>query len=187
MEKIIREKFLSWDENIEDPKLSELKNKILIQRFESLLKCSENAKVIENYNNYTKDKNIVYGLNILSFGLEKKLEIFLLNESEILSKVYFDHINGGRVGLVHGGCLFFVLLLNVNIFIKEILKLSTQEYQLLKIKTQYKKKVPVNNYILIRVYISNSFEISAEMLDSENQICTKIICNYEILFKKAKF
>jgi hypothetical protein len=199
---LISQKFEQWDKNIEDATISKLKNEKLISKFQNLLAQSKFYKEVP-FSEIKNGKNnkLNYSLSCLLFGLENKIQIFMINtgstgDQEIIAKVYLDHINGGRVGLVHGGCLFFILILNIHIFINKILNL--ENFNLKQIKTQYKKKVPVNNMVIVRVFTSNSTstrtsnhtqsEISAEILDSDNEICTKIKCEYQnFSIRKTKF
>jgi hypothetical protein len=197
---LISQKFEQWDKNIEDTTISKLKNEKLISKFQNLLAQSKFYKEVP-FSEIKNGKNtkLNYSLSCLSFGLENKIQIFIINKGntgnqEIIAKVYLDHINGGRVGLVHGGCLFFILILNINIFLNKILNL--ENFNLKQIKTQYKKKVPVNSMVILRVFASTSTstsshtqsEISGEVLDSDNEICSKIKCEYQTFFiRKTKF
>jgi hypothetical protein len=197
METLIAQKFEQWDKNIEDPYLSSLKNEKLNSIFNQLIKQSKYVERIPF--SEIKESKINYSLECLLFGLEDKsdkmdkFQIFILNSQEILAKVYLDHINGGRVGLVHGGCLFFILILTINIFLKKILKI--ENYNLKHFKTQYKKKVPVNNLVLVKVVKVDGEQfrsqiLEAELLDSDNEICTKITWEYQpsnSYIRKPKF
>jgi hypothetical protein len=185
IDSIISKKFENWDKNIQEKEICIKNNEKAEKLFSDLLNNSklENIEIIKfNFQNLKDDY-----LNYLTFGLENKIESYLFkpknfdgknkNNTHLISKIYFDHINGGRVGLVHGGCLYFTLLLCVNIFLDNFGQ-DNFKYTVITTNTSYKKKVPSNNVMTIKVQFNDipQQEVSAELLDYEESLCTRIIC-----------
>ncbi len=137
----LKEKFKKWNsKTIQEEKMTDSNNNIIHQLFQSKIQNSKSAIKIDLENtkfNY---------LNLLKFGLENKTEAYIINDlasKSLTAKVFFNHINGGRVGLVHGGCLYFALLLCIYAFIDHSLLVEEAgtpiKYEILNITTSYKK------------------------------------------------
>ena len=214
IDELIENKFKNWDKNIQDLNITIDNNKKADSLFVEMINDSSN-----NLKNFQKIK-IKYEeikehyLNYLSFGLENKIESYFLKSEKdtktninnkklnpiLLAKICFDHINGGRVGLVHGGCLYSALLLCINIFLDQDIKEDENiSFQIVNINTTYKKKVPVDNIMIIKVEkidkleniekanLSTDQEITAQMFDYFGSLCTKIYCKIKKFRKVPKF
>jgi len=174
----IEENFKSWSMDIPE-NIYEENNKILqILFFNLKIKGGFYNKI--NHNLFMKQ---------LNYSLEDKIEIYVnYSSQQLLAKVFFDRFNGGRVGLTHGGCLFFSLFLCIYILHFEIISSNDDYLNFKSLETIYKIKVPVNNFIIIRAFLhEEKNEIEAEMLNSQNRICVTTICKYLNIKNCVKF
>jgi hypothetical protein len=193
IDSIISKKFENWDKNIQKNRIILENNKKAEKLYSDIINNSKRDSIHIIKFNFTNFKNEY--LNYLAFGVDNKIECNLFkskihdcNQSfNLISKIYFDHINGGRVGLVHGGCLYYELLLCANIFLDNI-KQDDFKYSIISTNTSYKKKVPSNNLMIIKVkFIGISQkELSAELYDYQDTVCTRIICKINKT-RKIKF
>lgn len=169
-------KFSKWDENIQNSKITNENNEKVNNKFNEILSSNVNFEKVDNKENF----------KLLKFGFENKIEIYFSKEKNILiAKVIFDHLNGGRVGLVHGGVLYSILILCTYIFIS---KSTNNKLQIQNINTTYKKKVPVNNYLIVKVYYSDSGnKIISEMIDYEDKVTTLAVSQFKEYEKINKF
>jgi hypothetical protein len=180
----IEESFTIWMKNADFKSEEKIKenNKKAFELFENLTQ----GMILEeiDYNNYMK---------LLNFGLEKKIEIYFNQESKlVIGKVCYDKINGGRIGLVHGGCLFYTLILCITILIEKLFVNSPSHRnknifpKFSNVNTKYLKTVPINLFHIVRVVIQNE-ELKAEILDCNSKVCAvstyKLSDNFECVNK----
>jgi len=143
---------------------------------------SNNKKMLEYFKNYIEGLSIYEVklddyVGMLKFSLENKIHLYFIQDQKtIIGLVCFDKYNGGRIGLVHGGCLFYTLFLCVTILMDKAYPLKDRKYYekyTENITTNYKNLVPINTIHMIRVAMENE-DIIGEILNHQQKICVKI-------------
>lgn len=179
MDKEIEEHFKIWSKNIQPEEVTEKNNELALNLFKQYrvnrgFDCISSTPCDDE-------------LNQLKFSLENRLEVYI-NNKELLGLIIFGNKNGGRPGLVHGGCLFMILYLCINHLFKKAFRLEEEKYGFKNIQTVYKRKVPINNYMVIIARINEiTKEIQADLIDYEDKVCTSISCKYVKLESLNKF
>lgn len=169
LDKKIEENFKKWNinTNINKTQKSEtVRNQKLDKIINSYLQEDTFEEIV--IQNYIKE---------LLFAVKKETKFFYCKDKQVLIGIFhFDKTHGGRVGFVHGGASYFVLLLASQILMD---KVYGNQLNKARFRTNYLRKMTIDSAYIVKVEIdqNNSRNILADFLDEDNLVCAKLVCN----------
>lgn len=140
------------------------------ENWKKIIEVEKNQKIRKSDKDIDIKSNMYLNKKLMTFSEDLKIDGITKYENDnFIFKSFFNENQGGRLGLIHGGCIYSLCLLSVNLFLDYISEKIGYKYKISNSEIKYKKTLKIFQIITSKSYLIKDNENEGKILSSENQ------------------